>query len=143
MSAKERYFDPIWYYYKVIILCIFIFVDIIMSSFTQYLNFGSVANIQNSTVCTANNVELCYAFIFLQLGVQILMIFTILSIFSHTFLFKQGILGEICKQFVLTFITMFLYPIVSLAERFIRSVSNSFFKFFNIMKLDLSIRAFK
>lgn len=143
MSAKDRYFDPIWYYYKVIILCIFIFVDIIMSSFTQYLNFGSVTNIENSIVCKENNVELCYALIFLQLGVQILMIFTILSIFSQTFLFKQGILGEICKQFVFTFITLFLYPIVFLAERFIRSVSNSFYLFLNIMNLGLSIKWFK
>lgn len=126
MAAKDRYFDPNWYYYKVIILCVFIFIDIIMSSFTQYLNFGVKDIVQGVDVqkCQVNNPDLCYAILFLQLGIQVLMIFTLLSIFSQTFLFKQGILSAICKQFVFTFIILFIYPLVFMAERFIRSVSS-------------------
>lgn len=41
MAFKNKYFDPKTFYYKVIVICILIAVDIIFNSFTQFLDFGS------------------------------------------------------------------------------------------------------
>ena len=101
MGIKDKYFDPNWYYYKVIMLCVFVCIDILMNSFTQFLNFGNqVTDKVYATNCGKDNADVCYAILFLQLCVQVLMIFTLLSIFSQTFYFKQGILGAICGNYI-------------------------------------------
>lgn len=41
MGFKNKYFDPKTYSQKVIFLCVFIFLDIILNSFTQFFDFGS------------------------------------------------------------------------------------------------------
>jgi hypothetical protein len=41
MAFKNKYFDPQTYYYKVIFICIMMGLDIILNSFTQFLDFGS------------------------------------------------------------------------------------------------------
>ena len=41
MALKNKYFDPQFYYYKVVFLCILIVSDIVLNSFTQFLDFGS------------------------------------------------------------------------------------------------------
>jgi hypothetical protein len=46
MVMKNKYFDPKEYYYKVIIICILMGFDIILNSFTQFIDFGST-NILN------------------------------------------------------------------------------------------------
>jgi hypothetical protein len=41
MVLKNKYFDPKEYYYKVILICCLIALDIILNSFTQFLDYGS------------------------------------------------------------------------------------------------------
>jgi len=41
MDYKIKYFNPKEYYYRVIVMCILMTVDIILNSFTQYMDFGS------------------------------------------------------------------------------------------------------
>ncbi len=41
MGFVNKYFDPKVYSKKVVMLCCFIFLDIILNSFTQFLDFGS------------------------------------------------------------------------------------------------------
>lgn len=41
MVLKNKYFNPSEYYYKVIVLCILMGLDILFNSFTQFLDFGS------------------------------------------------------------------------------------------------------
>lgn len=41
MGFVNKYFEPKTYSKKVIFLCIFIFLDIILNSFTQFFDFGS------------------------------------------------------------------------------------------------------
>ncbi len=41
MGYVNKYFDPKTYSKKVILLCFFIFLDIILNSFTQFFDFGS------------------------------------------------------------------------------------------------------
>ena len=122
MAIKDKYFDPNWYYYKVIILCVLICIDILLNSFTQFYNFDNKStNELYLTNCGLDNRDLGYALIGLQAGIIVLMIFTVLSFFSQTFNFKQGMLGTICAKFIPTFIVIFLYPIIFLCERFIRA----------------------
>ena len=122
MAIKDKYFDPNWYYYKVITLCVLICIDILFNSFTQYYNFDNKYTwIAFQTNCKRDNRDLGYLLIGLQIGLQVLMIFNLLSFFSQTFSFKQGMLGAICGKFVPTFVVVFLYPVVFLCERFIRA----------------------
>lgn len=51
MAFKNKYFKPDTYYYKVIIICILMAADIIFSSFTQFINYGS------SKVLTKYNIR--------------------------------------------------------------------------------------
>jgi hypothetical protein len=41
MAVKNKYFDPKQYYYKVIAICVLMGLDIILNSFTQFLDYGS------------------------------------------------------------------------------------------------------
>jgi hypothetical protein len=41
MAIKSKFFDPKIYSYKVYIICILMVLDIILNSFTQFLEFGS------------------------------------------------------------------------------------------------------
>jgi hypothetical protein len=41
MALKNKYYDPQYFYYKVIVICILIALDIIFNSFTQFFDFGS------------------------------------------------------------------------------------------------------
>ncbi len=41
MALKNKYFEPKEYYYKVIFICMMMFLDIIFNSFTQFLDYGS------------------------------------------------------------------------------------------------------
>ena len=41
MALRNKYFDPKEYYYKVILICVLIGIDIILNSFTQFLDYGS------------------------------------------------------------------------------------------------------
>ena len=41
MGFVNKYFEPKTYSKKVVSLCVFIFLDIILNSFTQFLDFGS------------------------------------------------------------------------------------------------------
>jgi hypothetical protein len=41
MALKNKYFEPKEYYYKVIFICILLFIDILFNCFTQFLDFGS------------------------------------------------------------------------------------------------------
>lgn len=69
----------------------------------------------------------------IQFMVQLFMIFTILSIFSHTFLFKYGLIKMICSKFKITFIVIFIYPFLFILERLIRVVNycSKIFKYLN------------
>ena len=46
MVLKNKYFNPNEYYYKVIMLCCLMGLDILLNSFTQFIDFGST-NIMN------------------------------------------------------------------------------------------------
>ena len=41
MALKNKYFDPKEYYYKVIFICVLMAFDILLNSFTQFLDYGS------------------------------------------------------------------------------------------------------
>ncbi len=58
----------------------------------------------------------------LQLFIQLMIIFTTLSIFSQTFFFKFGLVRLICSKFKFTFLFSLCYPIFFLGERFFRIV---------------------
>jgi hypothetical protein len=55
---------------------------------------------------------------------HVLMIFTLLSIFSKTFFFKYGLVGIVCSRFRFTFILLAVYPVVFMVERLFRAVKN-------------------
>ena len=121
MALKDKYFDPKLYYYKVIILCVFICIDIVFSSFTQFVDFGNTKTEENYNLnCFTYSNDLSWGLFGVQMAFQVLLIFTLLSIFSQTIFFRQGMLGEICGKFYLTFIFVLLYPIMFLIERLIR-----------------------
>ena len=123
MALKDKYFDPKLYYYKVIILCVFICIDIVFSSFTQFADFGNTKTKEKYNLnkdCITYTRDMSWGFFGLQMAFQVLLIFTLLSIFSQTIFFRQGMLGEICGKFYLTFIFVLLYPIMFFVERIIR-----------------------
>ena len=116
MAVKSKYFDPKTYYYKVLILCCLLVIDIIFNSFTQFINFGVKVD---DTSCKRDDVYLCAGISFLQLILIVVMIFVLLNIFSETYYFKRGYLGIVCADFVFSFIFLLLYPIFFVAERII------------------------
>ena len=93
MAIKSKYFDPKTYYYKVLILCALLVIDILFNSFTQFLNFG--VNVDNTT-CRKDDPYLCVGISLLQFILIVVMIFVLLNIFSETYYFKRGYLGIIC-----------------------------------------------
>jgi hypothetical protein len=50
MAISNKYFDPQHYYYKVIIICILIGIDIILNTFTQFLDFGDTLIIRKYNI---------------------------------------------------------------------------------------------
>jgi len=50
MGYVNKYFEPKTYSKKVILLCVFIFLDIILNSFTQFLDFGSTNLMQQYNI---------------------------------------------------------------------------------------------
>ena len=114
MAVKSKYFDPKTYYYKVLVLCGLLVIDILFNSFTQFITFGVK---DDSTNCHKDDVYLSVGISFLQLILIVVMIFVLLNIFSETYYFKRGYLGIVCKDFIISFIFLLLYPIFFIVER--------------------------
>ena len=114
MAVKSKYFDTRMYYYKVLLLCILLVIDILFNSFTQFINFGVKVT---DTDCRKDDLYLCIGLSLFQFILIIVMIFVLLNIFSETFFFKRGLLGIICGKFILSFIFLLLYPICFILER--------------------------
>ena len=114
MAAKNNIFDPDFYYYKVLLLCFLLVIDILFNSFTQFINFG--VKIQDTT-CKKDDTYLCIGLSLLQFILIVIMIFVLLNIFSQTFFFKRGLLGVICGKFIFSFVFLLLYPIFYVVER--------------------------
>ena len=114
MAVKSKYFDPKTYYYKVLLLCCMLVIDILFNSFTQFINFGVKIK---ATTCKKDDVYLCSGLALIQFILIIVMIFVLLNIFSETYYFKRGLLGIICGKFVFSFIFLLLYPIFFCIER--------------------------
>ena len=116
MAVKSKYFDTKMYYYKVLLLCSLLVIDILFNSFTQFINFGVKVS---DTDCQKDDLYLCIGLSLLQFILIIVMIFVLLNIFSETFFFKRGLLGIICGKFILSFIFLLLYPFCFIIERVI------------------------
>lgn len=114
MAVKSDYFNPQTYYYKVLILCCMLVIDILFNSFTQFINFGVKIR---STSCQEDDVYLCSGLALIQFVLIIIMILVLLNIFSETYYFKRGLLGVICGKFLFSFIFLLLYPIFFCIER--------------------------
>ena len=114
MAIKGNTFDATLFYYKVLLLCFLVVVDIFFNSFTQFINFGVKVV---DTSCHKDDLYLCIGLSMLQFIFIIIMIFVLLNIFSETYFFKKGLLGIICAKFIFSFIFLFLYPIFFLIER--------------------------
>ena len=114
MAVKSKYFDPKTYYYKVLILCFLLVIDILFNSFTQFINFG--VKVQE-TNCQKDDTYFCLGLCLFQFILIIVMIFVLLNIFSETYFFKRGLLSVICGKFILSIIFLLLYPVFFLAER--------------------------
>lgn len=56
MALKNKYFNPQIYQRKLYFICVLILVDIILNSFTQYLDFGST-NIMSKYSVYANGYQ--------------------------------------------------------------------------------------
>ena len=113
MGVKNKYFEAKTYYYKVLLLCILVVVDILFNSFTQFINFGVKVK---ETSCREDDIYLCAGLALFEFIIIIIMIFVLLNIFSETYYFKRGYLGAICGKFILDFIFLLLYPIFFLIE---------------------------
>ncbi len=114
MAVKSKYFDTRTYYYKVLVLCCFVVIDILFNSFTQFITFGVKVK---DTQCRKDDIYLCVGLTLLQFILIIVMIFVLLNIFSETFFFKRGLLGIICSKFILSFVFLLLYPAFFIIER--------------------------
>ena len=119
MAVKNKYFNPKTYYYKVLLLCVLLVIDILFNSFTQFINFG--VKVQD-TNCQRDDTYLCVGLCLFQFILIIVMIFVLLNIFSETYFFKRGLLVVICGQFFFSFIFLLLYPIFFVIERSIFGV---------------------
>ena len=117
MASKNKYFEPKFYYYKVLVMCFMIIVDIIFNSFTQFLTFGQVNKCDKR-----DDIYLCIGIAIFQFIIIMVMVFVLLSVFSQTFFFKQGLLGVICKQFVFSLVCLFCYPVLFIVERAILGI---------------------
>ena len=114
MAVKSKYFDPKTYYYKVLLLCCLVVIDILFNSFTQFLNFGVKVD---DTSCRKDDPYLCLGLCLLQFIIIVVMIFVLLNILSETYYVKRGLLGVVCRDFILSFIFLIFYPIFFIAER--------------------------
>lgn len=84
-----------------------------MNSFFQFLTFGKK---YGQSTCHKDNYELSIVLSGLQVSLQVVIVFIILSIFSKTFLFRQGMCGILCKRFFVVFIFLFLYPFCCIVQ---------------------------
>jgi hypothetical protein len=116
MAVKSKYFEAKQYYYKVLLICSLVVIDILFNSFTQFINFGVKAD---ETSCKKDDFYLCIGLSLLQFILIIIMIFVLLNIFSQTFFFKRGLLGIICGKFIISFVFLMAYPIFFVLERII------------------------
>ena len=137
MTINKKYFDPQIYYYKVLLICFFIIVDIIFNSFTQFMSWGykeGKMNIHN------DNQYLTIGIAFIQFLIMSVIIFVILSVFSETYYFKTGYISVICRNFKIHCLFLFLYPCVFVAERVIMgSLSKHIHNNNNCLDLDEEI----
>jgi len=116
MAVKSKYFEAEIFYYKVLVLCCFVLIDIFFNSFTQFVTFGVKTE---GTTCHKDDYYLCFGLALIQFILIIVMIFVLLNIFSETIYFKRRLLGAICGKFLFSIIFLFLYPVFFLIERIV------------------------
>lgn len=117
-SNQKSYFNSNSFKIKVYFLCFLFTIDIIFNSFTQFIAFGSRDSIRDYNI-NYNIKPLAHSyFLFcIQLLIQLLMLFTTLSLFWNTFYFQLGMVGKVCSRFKFSFILTALYPITFVLER--------------------------
>ena len=125
MSLITRnYFKPRVFKCKIYILILLFAVDIILNSFTQFLTFGSknAAQFYKLENFKVQGKGISLVLFVIQLLIQLMMLFTTLSLFWNTFHFQLGFVSKICKEFRFTFIVIGLYPLIFIAERIYRLI---------------------
>lgn len=124
MTMITKYFDSNRFKLKIYFLVCLFAIDIVMNSFTQFLYFGSqtaIVEYNLEGLKVAPKIVSIILFV-LQLIIQLIMLFTTLSLFFNTFQCQLGILSEVVKEFIFTFIFIALYPLLFIAERLFRLI---------------------
>lgn len=123
MENKRNFFNASAFKRKVYFLCLLFTIDIILNSFTQFLAFGNkLSTTEYNLNYVVRPVADSYFLFCFQLLVQLLMLFTALSLFWNTFYFQLGMVGKVCSRFKYSFLLIALYPIFFITERVVRLI---------------------